>query len=477
MPDYLLTDNYWMARFLFYRGLFFTYFLAFLVALRQFPPLCGEDGVLPFTRLIEKRSFLEAPSLLHFFPGDRAVKIISVSGMVLSLIGLGGLEWFGPYAVGGCLILLWVLYLSLVKTGRLFYGYGWESFLCETGALAVFLGGAHQKVPVILLYLFAWLLFRVMFGAGLIKIRGDQCWRDLTCMDYHYETQPMPNPLSWFAHHLPGWWHKLEVAGNHFVELIVPAFYFAPQPLSGVAGGITAAFMGWLMLTGNFSWLNFLTAVLALLLLPDSFFAYAGIEPLVTELVDPHIAYQIAFYLFALLVFILSYYPARNLLSKNQLMNAGFDPFNLVNTYGAFGSITRTRYELVVQGRNEDGEWKTYEFPGKPTDPRRRPPQWAPYHLRLDWQLWFAAMRHRPSHWLSGLVRKLLENDPEFTRLLRHNPFEDSDGPDEVRIHRYRYEYSDPDELWNEGRWWNREFVEVVTPPRSLSDSGRDLFV
>ncbi len=465
--SYLFSDNYWFARFLFYRGLFLTYFLAFLASLRQFPPLCGEDGILPFTRMIRRRTFREAPSLFHYFPSDTAVRISCWIGMLVSVAGFFGLEWLGPYAVGAGLLVLWILYLSIVKVGGLFYGYGWESLLCETGVLSIFLGGAHQPVSHVVLVLFAWLLFRVMFGAGMIKIRGDECWRDLTCMDYHYETQPMPNPLSWFAHHLPGWWHKLEVLGNHFTELFVPFLYFLPQPVSGIGGVLTVAFMGWLMLTGNFSWLNFLTAVLALLLIPDSFFGLMGLDVPVTSFSSTGPVFQILIILFALLVFGLSYHPARNLISSNQLMNAGFDPLNLVNTYGAFGSITRTRFELVVEGRDENGNWKEYEFKGKPTDPRRRPPQWAPYHLRLDWQLWFAAMPQRRSIWLQGLVRKLKENDPSFTKLLYKNPFEGTDGPEAIRIRRFIYEFSDVEQWREEGRWWNRTFYQNVITPNS----------
>ncbi len=459
----MATSNHWMARFLLYRGVFLTYLIGFLVAYRQFTPLAGEDGILPFTLVTDRTSAWRRPSLLHWFPSDGAVRTISIAGMVLSSVGLLGIEWAGTLPVALMLLAVWALYLSLVNVGYLFYGYGWESFLCEAGVLAAFLGGAKSRVPTVMLFLLAWLLFRVMMGAGLIKLRGDECWWNLTCMDFHYETQPMPNPLSWYAHHMPDWWHKLEVIVNHFVELLVPVLYFTPQPYAGVAGAVTLGFQAWLMLTGNFSWLNFLTGVLAVSLIPDAFFG-----PLVDPLKPAVLTGLSAWHHYAVLgyaavVAFLSYWPARNLLSSNQMMNAGFDPFNLVNTYGAFGSITRTRFELVVQGRRSNGEWKTYDFPGKPTDPAGRPPQWAPYHLRLDWQLWFAAMKHRPSGWLVGLVRKLLEND-EITNLLAHNPFEDGDPPEEIRVLRYRYGFTDPEERRRTGRWWNRERVGKVLP-------------
>ncbi len=468
------SRNYWTARFLFYRGLFLTYLTAFVVAYRQFCPLVGVNGLMPFTRWLEDRTVLAYPSLLHFLESDRDVRILSIAGIVLAIVGLFGIEWLGALAVGICLFALWVLYLSLVKAGGLFYGYGWESLLLETGFLSLFLGGAKDEVPVLLLFLLAWLQFRNMFGAGMIKVRGDRCWRDLTCMDFHYETQPMPNPLSWFAHHMPKWWHKLEVLGNHFTELIVPFFYFFPQPFAGAAALLTIGFQGWLMLTGNFSWLNFLTGVIAVPLIPDSFFVF-GLDQAIraTTLTPISLVHELFLYGYLLLVLVLSYWPATNLLSSRQVMNAGFDPFNLVNTYGAFGSITKTRHELVVQGRKEGMDWKTFEFKGKPTDPYRRPSQWAPYHLRLDWQLWFAAMPNRHSFWLIPMLSRLLEQDEEFLNLLQDNPFNDSNKPDKVRILRCRYCFSEPNEWWNDGKWWNREFVEEVIPPMSREDLDR----
>lgn len=454
-------QNYWIARFLFYRGLFLTYFLAFLVAYRQFCPLAGVNGLKPFPRLLKNRGPWNHPTLLHWFDSDQAVKGIAVTGLIVSSAGFFGLEWLGTWAVGVGLFVLWGLYLSLVKAGGLFYGFGWESFLLETGFLAIFLGGAHRPVSPVMSFLAAWLLFRVMFGAGLIKLRGDECWWDLTCMDYHYETQPMPNPLSWFAHQLPKGWHKIEVLGNHITEVAVPFLYFAPQPVSGIGALMTVGFQGWLMLTGNFSWLNFLTGVLAILLIPDSFFTALVANPGLPETVALHPIHQYAIYGYALLVLFLSYYPAKNLFSSRQLMNAGFDSFNLVNTYGAFGSITKVRNELVVEGRREGEEWRTYEFKGKPTDPNRRPPQWAPYHLRLDWQMWFAAMRHRPPYWLLPMLKKLMDQDEDFRQLIREDPFEGQDPPDEIRIRRFKYEFTDP----GSDSWWNRTFVDEYLPP------------
>ena len=158
---------------------------------------------------------------------------------------------------------LWVLYLSIVNVGQAWYSFGWESLLLETGFLVIFLGNDRVAPPVLTLWLTRLLLFRVEFGAGLIKMRGDPCWRDLTCLYYHHETQPMPGPLSWFFHHLPKPLHRIEVAGNHFAQLVVPFGLFAPQPVAGVAAAIIVVTQLWLVASGNFAWLNWLTIMLA----------------------------------------------------------------------------------------------------------------------------------------------------------------------------------------------------------------------
>jgi len=479
--DLALYDpgGYWLTRFALQRGLAAVYLVAFVVALRQFRPLCGEDGLLPLSDYVDRRSFRERPSLLRLSPTDRTAAWMARVGVALSALALLGV----PSALGtpvqmAAWAALWVLYLSFVNAGQLFYGYGWESMLCEAGALAVFLGGWEAATPAVVVWLFRWLLFRNMLGAGLIKLRGDDCWRELTCMDYHYETQPMPNPASWFAHHLPDRFHRVEVAGNHVVELAVPFLYFAPQPVAAAAGVVTLAFMGWLVLTGNFSWLNVLTMVLALSLFADPQLAVLGataaalgVGSVVPEVTTPPALAALAWG-YAAVVLALSYHPVRNMLSSSQRMNTSFDPLNLVNTYGAFGNVTTDRYELVVQGTREetvdaDTDWETYEFPGKPTAVSERPPQWAPYHLRLDWQLWFAAMGSlRRNPWFLRFLAKLLEADAATLSLLRTDPF-DGDAPTHVRALRYRYRYTTPAERRESGDWWRRERVGTYVEPVS----------
>ncbi|MEF8828404.1 MAG: lipase maturation factor family protein [Haloarcula sp.] len=473
-------EAYWLVRVLFHRGLAVIYLLAFLVAATQFRPLAGEDGLLPIQQYVERHTFRNRPSLFYYYPSDRAIGVAAWAGVGLSALALVGLpSWLpSPYAVPVSILLwllLWGLYLSFVNAGQTFYGYGWESMLLETGFLAAFLGAGSTGPPVVVVWLLKWVLFRNMFGAGLIKLRGDDCWRDLTALDYHYETQPLPNPVSWYAHHLPDRFHRLEVLGNHVVEVAVPFLYFAPQPWASVAGVATIGFQGWLMLTGNFSWLNALTIVQAVATFSDG--VLASVLPVgAPTATAPPLYLQALSVVLAAVVLWRSVDPVRNILSERQVMNTAFDPLRLVNTYGAFGSITRTRYEIVVQGTTDDvvtadTEWRTYEFKGKPTDPTQRPRQVAPYHYRLDWQLWFAAMAPSPrrSPWVLALLDRLLAGDEATETLLASVPFSET-TPTHVRAVRYRYRFTTPEERRETGRWWKRERVGTYVSPVSEGD-------
>src|SRR5699024_5194844 len=209
-----------------------VYVVAFIAALRQFPALLGERGLLPAPRFLGLVSVRQAPSLFHWRFSDRLLRPVAWVGLILSAAVLAGLPQAGPSGVPMLVFLaLCGRYLSIVHVARVFYGFGWESLLLETGFLAAFLGSHQTGVPLVTLFAFRWLLFRVEFGAGLIKLRGDTVWRDLTALDYHHETQPMPGPLSWFFHHLPRPLHRIEVLANHVVQLLVPVLLFFPQPI------------------------------------------------------------------------------------------------------------------------------------------------------------------------------------------------------------------------------------------------------
>jgi hypothetical protein len=466
------APDYWLARLVFQRALAAIYLIAFLVAARQFVPLLGERGLLPVPEFVRAVPFRSSPSLFHFRYSDRLFGIVAWGGAALAAAALVGLPDTWPIALTMLLwAALWGAYLSIVNVGQTFYSFGWETLLLETGFLAIFFGPVWTAPPLALIWLLRWLLFRVEFGAGMIKIRGDPCWRDLTCLYYHHETQPMPNPLSWYFHHLPKTLHRAEVLGNHFAQLVVPFFLFFPQPVATIAGLVILITQSWLLLSGNFSWLNVLTMTLAVASLDD-----AALGRVLT--LEPHWVATDSWHAWlvvgvTIVVLLLSYRPARNLLSRDQLMNTSFDPLHLVNTYGAFGSITKERYEIVVEGTDEpvltpSTTWREYEFKAKPGDVRRRPPQYAPYHLRLDWLMWFAAMSSPMYHpWFVPLVVKLLEADPPTLRLLRTDPFAGA-RPRFVRATLYLYRFTTPRERRESRAWWVRSRVDEYLRPVSL---------
>lgn len=472
------ASTYWLTRLLFQRALALVYLIGFMAVLHQWKPLLGERGLLPVPQFVKSVNFWDAPSLFHFLPKDSAFVFFGWLGVALSLAALFGLsERFGNGVSISFWAVLWVLYLSFVNVGQTFYAFGWESLLVETGFYAIFLGSARSEPSLVTIFLLRWLLFRVMIGAGLIKLRGDPCWRDLTCLNFHYETQPMANPFSWYFHLLPSWFNRFSVFGNHLVELLIPFMFFLPQPFAAIGGIATLLFHGWLFGSGNFAFLGFLTMVLCIPTLPDSILRYfmplqaGALLPL-----GPPFLYAI--YAVAALVVVLSVFPIANMFSPRQVMNTSFNPFHLVGTYGAFGSITKTRYEVVIEGTADkalgpETKWREYEFIGKPGDVKRRPPQIAPYHLRLDWLMWFqpfnASVTERGvsvygyDPWFLHFMAKLLKNDRGILSLMGPSPFPDA-PPAYVRALFYRYRFTTAKERRETGAWWRRDLVGSYFP-------------
>lgn len=466
VTEWFSAPEYWLGRLVLERGVAGIYLIGFVAAARQFRPLIGEHGMLPVPKYLVGRSFWRAPSVFHFRYSDRLFGAVSWSGVALSAAIVAGAADLAPlWAAMLMWLTLWVLYLSIVNVGQTWYGFGWESLLLESGFLMIFLGNASVAPPLLTLLLVRWLLFRVEFGAGLIKMRGDKCWRDLTCLEYHHETQPMPGPLSWFFHHLPAPLHRIEVAGNHFAQLVVPFGLFAPQPVASIAAAVIVVTQLWLVLSGNFAWLNWLTILLAFSAIAQPASTARGSSP-PTWFAGLVIVFTVG------MVF-LSYWPVRNMLSAQQRMNMSFNSFHLANTYGAFGSICRIRQEVVIEGTHDSQVtdqtiWQEYEFKGKPTDLRRLPRQWAPYHLRLDWLMWFAAIS--PGYalsWMTPFLTRLLRNDPTTLSLLQHNPFPES-PPRYVRAQLYTYRFTSIAEWRRDHAWWHRTLIGSYVPPTSL---------
>ena len=480
---FLGGNDYRLTRFVILRLLGFVYAVAFLVAANQLVPLIGEHGLTPATHFLTRiesqlgsrsAGMVRLPTFFWFGISDQALSLTAWSGVVLSLVVVAG------YANAIILAILWATYLSIVHVGQIWYGYGWETQLLETGFLAIFLCPLldprpfpKRPPPILVIWLFRWLGFRIMMGAGLIKLRGDSCWRDLTCLYYHYETQPIPSPISRYLHFAPHWFHKFGTAWNHFVELVVPWFSFGSRWARHIAGILLVSFQVFLVISGNLSFLNYVTIIPFVACFDDTFWRRLLPSWLVrrsgeTEASRAQFAVSLA--LFAVVAY-LSIAPVTNLISNQQLMNYSFDPLDLVNTYGAFGSVGRERDEIVFEGTADtiitgDTKWKEYEFKAKPGDPERSPPFVAPYQPRIDWQIWFAAMASPADYpWTLHFVWRLLHNDPGTLSLLSSNPFPDM-PPHYIRARLYRYEFAPI----REHGWWRRQAIGEWLPALSTDD-------
>lgn len=471
-------NQFWLARNLFLRGLGGLYLICGLIALFQMRPLIGMEGLSPIPKVSDPWSY---PSLLFFFPADETILILGGLMTALGLVLVAGYcNW----------ILLSVLYtaqLSFVNGGGLFYGFGWETMMVELTFMSAFITHPwriHIKAENYLFpgrlnqFLFFWLLFKLMLGAGLIKLRGDSCWWDMTCMNYHYETQPNPHFLSWYYHQLPNWFHSFEVMFNHFIEVLVPFGLLFHRTLRHVAGIFIAFFQLILISTGNLAFINWQTLVIALMVFDDHFLLSLKnyfLPKMRISLPQRKIFFREKVFAgaAAALIAFLSYPTVVNLIRPDQSMNQSYSRFHLVNSYGLFGGITKERYEIIISGTTDtvvtpQTQWREYEFHCKPGKVDRRPCWITPYHLRLDWQMWFSAMRPQlQEKWLAGLAEMMLRNDVSLRRLISENPFVQGPAPKFVKMDLYRYKFTN----WGEDTkdWWRREFVQVYLAPAHLN--------
>jgi Lipase maturation factor len=481
--------SYWLTRYVILRLLGAIYATAFLVAVKQVVPLIGSNGLLPVGLFLQRvgdelgsrgAGFEHLPSLFWLGHSDTVLVVTAWIGFVLSCVVLAG------YANAILMGVLWFLYMSFVHVGQDWYGYGWEIQLLETGFLGIFLCPLldprpfpKRAPPLPVIGLFRWLNFRIMFGAALIKIRGDDVWRNWTALYYHFETQPIPGPLSRWFHFLPRAVLKAGVCFNFVAELIAPWFAFWPRPARLIAGCLMVILQFILILSGNLSFLNWLTIVPALACFDDHFLsrflprAIVGRAKAAATRAEPSRPMLVIAWIVTLVIVLLSLQPVNNMLSPRQIMNTSFDPLDLVNTYGAFGSVGRERLNVVFEGTtdvvpDDKANWKAYPYKGLPMDPARRPPQIAPYHLHFDWQMWFAAMSSPEEYpWTLNLISKLLHNDPGAVGLFASNPFPDR-PPRYIRAVLYRYTFAKPGNA--DGLWWNRERVGDVWLPAFSAD-------
>jgi len=484
------THRFAFATWLFLRLLGIVHLCAFVLLWIQLPGLIGPHGILPagdFLRAAHEQlgpaAFARVPTLAWLTGAGAGLQVLCAAGSLLSLLLIVGI------APAACAALLWIAYLSLVNVGQIFLGFQWDALLLETTLLAVFLapwsfraGWPPVEPPPLSRALLLWLLLRLMFLSGLVKLTsGDPNWRDLTALTFHFQTQPLPTPLAWWAHRLPEWSLRTMCALMFAIELAAPWLLFAPRPWRHGAALSLILLQVVIALTGNYAFFNLLTVSLCVLALDDAWWARLlprRIHPLITQ---PAPVGSVRLVprglLLAAAIFVIGYTALLALPDFDRgrpppvwfaALQSAVAPFASFNNYGLFAVMTTSRPELVIQGSDDGRDWRSYELPHKPGDPARRPDFVAPHQPRLDWQLWFAALGSPGDNpWVLSLCGQLLRGTPEVLALFARNPFPDK-PPRYVRVVRYDYTFSTAPERARTGRWWERTPTDFYVRPVSL---------
>jgi lipase maturation factor 1 len=472
----LQLETFRAASWLFLRLLGLVYLIAFVSFGAQAKGLIGSHGILPFADFLHAvreyygaARFWNVPTLLWFGSTDGALRAVWISGACLATLLLAGVQW------RVIRVALFALYLSLDVTGQVFMTYQWDALLLEAGFLAIFLGSS----PVIV-RLFRWLLFRLMFLSGAVKLLShDPSWRAFTALPVHYETQPLPTPLAWYFYQAPEWFQHFSVGFVFFVELLIPFFVLAPRRIRVIAAWFIIALQILIALTGNYAFFNLLTISLCLFLLDDTQLArllparlFDRVRSWFRESKPTAWRRRSMGVLAALILLISGYQMAREFSGLRwmpaEIVTGAIAPFEILNTYGLFAVMTTTRPEIIVEGSNDAQNWLPYEFNYKMGDLSREPRWVAPHQPRLDWQMWFAALgNYRSDPWILQFMLRLLEGSPDVLQLMQNDPFHGT-PPRYVRATTYLYLFTTPAEKRATGNWWKREEQGAYIPPVSL---------
>jgi predicted DCC family thiol-disulfide oxidoreductase YuxK len=494
--------THFLVRWLFLRLLGVAYLVAFVSLNAQVLGLIGHDGIVPadqVMRTVERNSedlglerYRQMPTLCWLGADDQFLRTQCVAGIALSALLILNV------APAVCLAFLWVLYLSLTTVSTVFLGYQWDNLLLEAGFLAIFFAplrlwpnlAREAPPPRIVLWLLRWLLFRLMFASGAVKLlSGDPTWHNLTALTLHYETQPLPTALAWYAHQLPLWCQKASCGVMFGIELVLPFFILFPRRVRFIAFWAFSLFMLAISITGNYTFFNLLTFALCVTLLDDFAlvrFAPAKWEGRVAAGPRPPWLKRLPRGLrwagggvLAVVAAIILAVTAVEMLGMARLRwppDSAFvklyrwvAPFRSINGYGLFAVMTTTRPEIIVEGSYDGVTWLPYEFRHKPGDVQRRPTFVAPHQPRLDWQMWFAALGDvRGNQWFVSFCFRLLQGKREVLALLEKNPFPNR-PPRFIRASLYEYHFTTPDERRATGAWWKRERTGEYCPPLSLN--------
>lgn len=463
-------EQYVLSQGLFIRLLGVIYFGAFWSLYPQIKGLFGANGISPIRNyLLEieeyvgEKIYFQYPTIFWWKSDDSFLTGCALLGMVSSAMVMVGIY---PSLF---LLICCGLYLSYCSVGAVFLSFQWDALLNEVGFVAIFF--ALMSPPPFMMVLALWfLLFRLMFSSGITKLMwGSREWKDLTAMDYHYETQPLPTVLGYFAHQQPKWMAKLSVIGVYFLELVVPFLIFLPGSMKVLAFFLLAIFQLLIILTGNYAFFNWLTIVMCVPLLPDRYLAeWMAITPLFSGSLVMYGLLSVvggAFIFFNVLELVGMFTTVGRLKIVLWFMRR----FQILNPYGLFVHMTTRRDEIVIEGSDDHETWKAYTFKWKPGDLKERPKLIAPHQPRLDWQMWFASLSfYEQNPWFGHLLYRLLEGREDVLKLFKENPFPDH-PPTFIRASLYQYQFTDLKTWWKTGAWWKRVYVQQYSKILTLN--------
>ncbi len=503
--------DYRLVRALFLRGIGLVYLAAFLSIWVQLNGLIGRNGILPAAQFMhDAGQYFDAQQFgaarYHLLPtwcwlgaSDAFLHALCGAGVVAAILLIVGV------APALSTFALWTLYLSFMAIGREFLSFQWDALLVEAGFLAIWFaplrwwprGLGETPVARIPLWLLRWLLFRLMFESGCVKLlSGDATWRQLAALDVHYQTQPLPTWIAWYAHHASPRLNHACVGVLFGIELALPFFIFGPRRLRLVACVGFIVLQVWILLTGNYAFFNYLTILLTVVLFDDKLLrrlvpprwrGSSAPAPAVPAAIpnEQHAPRRAGVWPaaitvpLAVLIVVVSATQLAGMFRSTpfwfrpaEAVARWISPFRIVNSYGLFAVMTTTRPEIIVEGSNDRQTWRPYEFKYKPGALDRRPRFVAPHQPRLDWQMWFAALgTPQQNPWFVNFCVRLLQGTPEVLALLAANPFPDA-PPIYIRAVVYEYRFCSPT-LRRQGAWWQRERVGTYLPPISLRNGNR----
>jgi len=465
--------SYGLTESLFLRVLGLTYLFAFASLQGQLLGLIGSHGINPVAQVMQGmrnelswRAVLFVPSIFWFKISDTSLvwgcAIGAISSCVLIAAG-----WLSTFWARLAAIVCFLLYLSLASIGQPFTLFQWDALLTETGFLAIFAGAPG------LVWAYRFLVFRLMFESGMVKLlSGDPNWRNLHALRFHFMTQPLPNPLAWYAYHSPGWLLDALTFGTLAIELLCPFLLFFPRRIRHIGAALLISLQVCILLTGNYAFFNLLSIALCFWAFDDFSFSKLNrvLRRTVINIDDRAVrkgatALIVALMLIGLLQVVSLWSPAV-VRPVNKLLSF-VAPWQIVNSYGLFAVMTTSRPELIFEGSNDNRTWSEYSFKYKPGDVRRSLPIVAPHQPRLDWQLWFAALGgYQENPWVGNLVIRLLQGEPAVLGLMRPSPFDKA--PKYVRVLLYDYWFTTSDERARTGAIWNRRLQRTYLQSISL---------